>query len=145
MEAVQEEVLAAPPRTVRPEGDPGGRMDTLTVVKLTPSLVRFAGDAMVYFGSDYNVWCEAEDFRRDTESEASLSLETGDSVLALCTILPDPQRRGVRRGTLSLANVSEQDGRYWLCARLAGNVVFRAEVSVFAVAPSGQGAGVAQG
>lgn len=120
-------------------------MDILTILKLTPSLVRFAGDAMVYFGSDYDVWCEAEDFRRDTESEASLSLETGDGALASCTILPDPQRRGVRRGTLSLADAPGQDGRYWLCARLAGNVVFRAEVTVFAVAPSGQGAGVAQG
>lgn len=135
MEAVQEEVLAAPPRAVRPEGDLGGRMDTLTIVKLTPSLVRFAGDAMVYFGSDYNVWCEAEDFRTDTESDALLTLEKGDIVLASCTILPDPQRRGVRRGTLSLADVTELGGRYWLCARLDGNVVFRTEISAFTAAP----------
>lgn len=106
-------------------------MDTLTIVKLTPSLVRFAGDAMVYFGSDYNVWCEAEDFRRDTESGATLSLETSDRVLVDCVISPDPQRRGVRRGVLSLASTPGQDGRYWLCARLAGNVVFRAEISAF--------------
>lgn len=108
-------------------------MDTLTILKLTPSLVRFTGDAMVYFGSRYAIRCEADEFKLDTESSASLSLETGGwDAVATCQLVPDPQRRGVRVGELSLAGVDLAEGRYWLCARMGGDVVFRAEVSVFA-------------
>lgn len=116
-------------------------MDTLTILKLTPSLVRFTGDAMLYFGSRYGAWCEADDFRADTSSAATLSLESAEAVVASCELLADPQRRGVRTGTLSLAGVSLPEGRYWLCARLGGDVVFRAEASVFSTAPSGLPAG----
>lgn len=116
-------------------------MDALTILKLTPSLVRFVGDAMLYFGSAYGVWCEADEFRLDTESAATLSLESAEAVVASCELLADPQRRGVRTGTLSLAGVSLPEGRYWLCARIGGNVVFRAETSVFSTALSGLPAG----
>ena len=137
MEAVGEDPEASPRRRAKGEGG----MDTLTILKLTPSLVRFAGDAMLYFGSRYGAWCEADDFRDDTSSAATLALESDDETLASCALLADPQRRGVRRGTLSLAGVSPQEGRYWLCARLGGNVVFREEVSVFSTALSGPPAG----
>lgn len=111
-------------------------MDRLCVVKLSPSIVRFAEDFMMYFGSSYDVWCEAKDFRADGASEATLSVETDDEILASCSLSADPQRRGVRRGTLSLSGISRPSGRYWLCAKLAGNVVFRVEVMAFSVAGS---------
>lgn len=111
-------------------------MDRLCVVKLSPSVVRFAEDFMMYFGSSYDVWCEAKDFRADGASEATLSVETAGEILASCSLSADPQRRGVRRGTLSLSGLSYPSGRYWLCAKLAGNVVFRVEVMAFSVAGS---------
>ena len=119
-------------------------MDRLFVTKLTPAIVRFSEDFMMYFGSSYDVWCCAEDFRRDTESPATLSVETDSAVLASCAITPDPERRGVRRGTLSLTGLSYPTGRYWLCAKLGADVVFRTEVMGFSVAgstvdPSGGG------
>lgn len=111
-------------------------MERLCVVKLTPSIVRFVEDFMMYFGSSYDVWCDAREFRADTTSAATLSVETGDEVIASCPLSPDPKRRGVRRGTLSLAGLSYPEGRYWLCAKLGGDVVFRAEVVAFSVAGS---------
>lgn len=107
-------------------------MDVLTILKLTPSLVRFAGDAMMYSGSRYAVRCEAPEFRTDVDTSASLSLEDdGWTELASCPLVADPLRRGVRVGELSLA-AGAPDGRCWLCARMGGSVVFRAEVVVFA-------------
>lgn len=115
-------------------------MDTLTILKLTPSLVRFTGDAMLYFGSRYGVWCEADDFRADASSAATLALESADEKLASCDLLADPQRRGVRRGTLSLAGLAGRaGGRYWLCAEMDGDVVFREEVLVLTTAASAAG------
>lgn len=120
-------------------------MERLYALKLSPSIVRFVEDFMMYFGSSYDVWCEAEEFRGDTSSAATLSVESGDEILASCALSPDPERRCVRRGTLSLAGLSYPEGRYWLCAKLGGNVVFRVEAMAFSVAgtaadPSGRNA-----
>ena len=107
-------------------------MDILTILKLTPSLVRFAGDAMMYSGSQYAVRCEAPEFRTDVDTPASLALEDdGWTEFASCVLSADPLRRGVRVGELSLA-ADIPDGRCWLCARMGGSVVFRDEVVVFA-------------
>lgn len=117
-----------------PECSEEGYVDRLSIVKLSQSVVRFTEDFMMYFGSSYDVWCEAEDFRRDTMSASSLLVETDSEIVAACSLFPDPQRRGVRRGTLSLAGVSRPAGRYWLCAKIGGDVVFRIDVEAFSTA-----------
>ena len=119
-------------------------MGQLCIIKRSSSIVRFLEDFMMYFGSSYEVRCEAKEFITDTESTATLSVESGDSVIATCNLMADPKRRGVRLGVLSLEGLNYPDGRYRLCAKLGGNVVFRVEVMVYSVAggasdPSGRG------
>lgn len=114
-------------------------MGSLRIVKVSSSVARFLRDSELYLGSSYDVWCEAAEFRRDADAPAVLSVESDDEVFASCNLAPDPQRRGVRRGTLSLAGLSEPSGRCWLCAKLAGDVVFRVEVVVFRTAPGSPG------
>ena len=104
-------------------------MAPFKILKLSPTLVRFLDGALLYSGSRYAVWCEAPEFASDVESACTLELE---GAAASCTLAPDPLRRGVRTGTLSLADVDA--GRKWLCAKLDGDVLFRAEVVVFAPA-----------
>lgn len=109
-------------------------MERLRIVKLSPSIVRFVDDFMMYFGSSYDVQCEAYDFKVDTSSDATLSVEFGDKILASCGLFPDPKRRGIRSGTLPLAGLSYPEGRYHLCVKLGRDVVFRTEIMAFSVA-----------
>lgn len=117
----------------------------MLIAKTAPGVVRFVDGAKMYFGSSYGVVCEAPEFRVDAATPAYLSVESDGSVLATRPLVPDPLRRGVRHtehdAPLSLEGVSGDTGRYWLCARIGSDVVFRVEVMVFASGPDSPGQG----
>lgn len=105
-------------------------MQLLHIKKLSPTIVRFVEDFTMFFGSKYHVVCEARDFKEDTESEATLSIEYKGSVVASCLLESDPERRGVRSGILQLGDL-HPTSRYKLIVRMDGCIVICIDIMGF--------------
>ena len=108
-------------------------MARLRLEKRTTGLVRFFYGDEIHFGSGYDVWCEADEFKTELDAACVLSVEDGGLTLAECALSPDPQRRGVRRTgdqQLSLRDMPLPEGRYGIRCTLGGDTLFFSEVVV---------------
>lgn len=110
-------------------------METIKIYKGSPGHVRFLEGFVAYFGSKYGIHCEAPEFREDFESEGLIEMESDTETLAICPLIPDPLRRGIRTGTLVLPKRTLATGRYWLRCELAGDTVFRTEITAYGALP----------
>ena len=118
-------------------------MNRLHIIRVTDSLVRFLEGRNLYDGSTYEVVVEADCFKHDVISPATLVLESGGEQLVTCNLDADPLRRGVRLASLTIDSGGHSEG-FMLCCKLAGDVVFRAAVPVWTPAGT-SGGGAAPG
>lgn len=72
-----------------------------SVKKQTDSFALFPSGRNLFGGSSYDVEVEAPEFRIDTDSDASVDLVVGGMIVAECSLVADPLRRGLRRGLRS--------------------------------------------
>lgn len=106
-------------------------MNSIALSKRTDSFAWFTEGQRLFAGSTYAVSVDAPEFRVDTESSARVVVKAGGEGRAECALVPDPLRRGLRRGVL----VAPADGADSLVVELAGNTILMMDI----VATSGPG------
>ena len=108
-------------------------MNSFCIRKVSDSFAWFDDGQRLYAGSTYRVVVEAEEFREDLGSAARLGLAAGGVVLAGCELQPDPLRRGLRVGELTIPAYRETSGLE-LRVTLAGCTVLLVGVTVVGLA-----------
>lgn len=116
-------------------------MNRFSFRKQSDSFALFSGGQRLFAGSSYEVRFSAPEFRADRESEASLLLAAGDSVIASCALSPDPLRRDVRVGTLVLPDGAA--GPAELRVVLGADTILLVDVAVTGHVSGGEDAGSA--